>query len=595
MILETLNQAVEVCARKHIANFVLSPGSRVAPLTLALVRHPDIQTRTISDERSAAFVALGIANQFKQLFYHHQESTWQGVGIACTSGSAAYAYAPAVAEAFYQQIPLIVLTADRPPEWINQKDGQTIQQNNIYGAHVKAAYEMPVDTSHSDAHWHAIRLFNDAINLAFSYPYGPVHINVPIREPFYPQPDEKITFHQSVKVIKRTPAHTTLSKNIWNELLDRWEHYENKLILAGQYPVDTDLIENLNHLYHDYKVPIVGDVIANLSACPQLISHQDIFLPRLDDFEKSRLRPQLLITYGHSVLSKSLKLYLRAYPPHEHWHIQEAGAVADTFQSLTRIIPVEPAYFFRQLYSDLDFMNMLESDEEGEDNDFNRAWQNLNLEVRKYLLSYDFSPEPFSEMQVVGEFIQALPDPCTLHLANSMPVRYVNFWSLHDQHPALRPSHQKIEVFANRGTSGIDGSLSTAVGAALANPDQLVVLLIGDMAFFYDRNGLWHNYLPPNLRIVLLNNQGGNIFRMIAGPAHQPELEEYFETFQKLSAQHTARDFGLDYMEARDLKTIRKNLKDFFQPDSQAKLLEIHTNKQDNATVLQKIKRGFRA
>jgi 2-succinyl-5-enolpyruvyl-6-hydroxy-3-cyclohexene-1-carboxylate synthase len=181
MLLQPIINLINILAKKGVNNAIISPGSRNAPLTIALVRHPEISTKSISDERSAAFIALGIAQNLKA-----------PVAVCCTSGSAAYNYAPAVAEAFFQEIPLIILTADRPKEWIHQYDGQTIYQTDIFGKHVKKSFEIGADYSHPDSVWDIERTINEAVNLAKSYPQGPVHINIPLREPFYPSDNEEI-------------------------------------------------------------------------------------------------------------------------------------------------------------------------------------------------------------------------------------------------------------------------------------------------------------------------------------------------------------------------------------------------------------------
>ncbi|HEX8545795.1 MAG TPA: 2-succinyl-5-enolpyruvyl-6-hydroxy-3-cyclohexene-1-carboxylic-acid synthase, partial [Cytophagaceae bacterium] len=210
----------EICAQKSVRSVILSPGSRCAPLTLAFVRHPDIITKTISDERSAAFIALGMALQ-----------TRQTVGLLCTSGTAGLNYSPAVAEAFCQQVPLIIFTADRPPEWIDQLDGQTIRQQNLFGRNVKASYQLPVDYNHPDAAWYIERILSEAINQAEEYPKGPVHINVPLREPLYP---ETIEFDEGVKIISTFPGKKTLSLDLQERLQTEVKSFKKILIVAGQ-------------------------------------------------------------------------------------------------------------------------------------------------------------------------------------------------------------------------------------------------------------------------------------------------------------------------------------------------------------------------
>ncbi|MDX2304415.1 MAG: 2-succinyl-5-enolpyruvyl-6-hydroxy-3-cyclohexene-1-carboxylic-acid synthase [Microscillaceae bacterium] len=585
MNLQIIYNIAEICARKNVRQWMLSPGSRVAPLTIALSRHPQIKSFTMSDERSAAFTAFGMAQQLSKLYHQQKQKDFLLVGLACTSGSAAYNYAPAIAEAFYQEIPLIVFTADRPPEWIDQLDGQTIRQRNIYGLHVKKSYELPVDYDHPDAVWHVERIVNEAINLSKSPPFGPVHINAPFREPFYPQPGEIPHFDSPLRIIETLSGETNLAKPLWNSLLDDWEESPKILIVPGQHDFHPDLIKYLGLLYQDYKMPIVSDTLSNTQSIAGAVRYHDIFLmDKSPDFLES-LRPDLLITFGKSLISKALKLFLRKFPAREHWHIQVAGIPPDTFQSLTKVIPMYPEAFFRQLYSDLDFINMLDQDEEGEDNPYHELWQIYNAKAERYVHSFDFPQEKLTDFLAVYELLQALPPRNILHLANSMPVRYVNYVAF--------PPWAEIEICVNRGTSGIDGCTSTALGAALMTPDQTVVLLSGDLAFFYDRNALWNNFIPSNLRIVLLNNHSGNIFRIIEGPSQQPELEQYFETIQTLEAENTARDFNLSYKKVETLAALQDQLKTFFEPSDQAVILEIITDKIENASVWKLFKDQF--
>ena len=276
---------------------------------------------------------------------------------------------------------------------------------------------------------------------------------------------------------------------------------------------------------------------------------------------------------------------MRQFPARDHWHIQEAGTPADTFQSLRKVIPLNPEHFFSQLYSDLDFMNMLDKDEEGEDNSFNQIWQTADIQAAQHLHQFNFLSDKLTDFQAVYISLQKIPQNSTLHLANSMSVRYANYVTLQ--------ADQSVEVVANRGTSGIDGSTSTALGASLVLDNQVVTLITGDLAFFYDRNALWNNFIPANLRIILLNNHSGNIFRMIDGPADQPELEEYFETFQNLDAENTARDFDINYFRVDQAKDLEEILNTFFEKTEKAAILEVITDKIENTKVWKKYKSDF--
>ncbi|MDF7812273.1 2-succinyl-5-enolpyruvyl-6-hydroxy-3-cyclohexene-1-carboxylic-acid synthase [Hymenobacter sp. YC55] len=614
--MQAVHNIAEICARHGITDVVLSPGSRSAPLTLAFARHPDLRVRVVTDERAAAFIALGMA-----------QAQRRAVVLVCTSGTAGLNYAPAVAEAYFQHIPLVVFTADRPPEWIDQLDGQTIRQHNLYGAHAKGAFEFPVDTTHAHAKWHAARIVNEAINLAQVGPAGPVQVNVPLREPFYPKQGEEIRYEQEVKATRELPTRPQLSAAVLRELLDAIRSAGRVLVVAGQHPADAELLVVLRQFAATFQVPVVGDLIANLhlpvsgkEQSPRPFGRQDLLMATPDQQLKEALKPELLITFGQSLISKALKLYLRNAQPAQHWHVQPAGAAADTFQSLTKVVPMEPADFFASLLVEearsaetsteaaeaLDAPLALPGHTAAPDAtrvatpllptgsptrssngqlqqalssaraEYLKPWLAAENRATDFLQAFMQQPtQPFNEFTAIYRCLQALPDRTALHLANSMAVRYANILGL--------PSELHIEVFANRGTSGIDGCNSTAVGAALADPERPVVLLTGDVAFFYDRNAFWHNYPTPNLRVVLLNNHGGGIFRIIDGPRQQPELDEFFETRQTLTAENTARDFGLRYFEVSSFAELESALPVFFALETGAALLEITTDSKTNA------------
>ncbi|WP_242929323.1 2-succinyl-5-enolpyruvyl-6-hydroxy-3-cyclohexene-1-carboxylic-acid synthase [Pontibacter vulgaris] len=553
MILQPVVNIAEICAQRGIENVVLSPGSRCAPLTIAFARHPKLNVRTVSDERAAAFIGLGMAL-----------TTGKPTVLICTSGTAALNYAPAVAEAFFQQVPLLILTADRPPEWIDQLDGQTIRQQNVYGQHIKNSYTFPADLSHPDAVWYSSRMVSEAVNEAMAFPAGPVHINVPLREPFYPTAEENITFDAQVKVIEEEASEYTLSLDQAQKLSKELQQYKRILIVAGQDKYKPDLLQSIAEFTKATGAVIVGDLIANVHALPEAIRHQDAILACPDDEKMRSLQPDMLLTFGKSIISKSLKLYLRKYKPKAHWHLQPAGAVADTFQSLQKIIRCQPEQFFKALSS---------TNHTSTETTFTDSWSEIERKASDFLQNYTSEAE-FSELTVVAKVLQQLPAQSNLHLANSMAVRYANILNL--------PANSTVQVYANRGTSGIDGSTSTTVGCALAN-SGITTLLTGDLAFFYDRNGLWHNYLPQNLRIVLLNNHAGGIFRLIDGPRQQPELEEFFETRQELNAENTARDFGMNYTSCSTLEELQNALPAFMAADAGAGILEVFTDSKANA------------
>jgi 2-succinyl-5-enolpyruvyl-6-hydroxy-3-cyclohexene-1-carboxylate synthase len=548
--LQSLFDLVEICARKGVKWAVVSPGSRCAPLLIGFGRHPGIQTISAVDERSAAYLALGLAQE-----------TQTPVVLVSTSGTAAANYLPAVIEAWYQQVPLILLTADRPPEWIDQWDGQTIRQPGIYGSFVKQSFNFPVDTTHTDARWHAQRRANEAVNLALSSPWGPVHVNLPIREPFYPLKNEKIEFNSRVQIIHSCSGKKLLTEAQWQDLENKLQSFENILVVVGQQRLNPELNTHLSQVVQNLKIPVVADVVSNCHSVKRCIQSADLVFSDLqEDF-----KPQLLITLGHSLISKPLKLYFRKFPPQDHWHIGDS-APGDVFQALTQIVDVDPISFLNR------WLNAKRSN--AINPEYVKKFSEWSESRIRALQSHLNTFQEWNEFLAAKVILDQIPSGTALHLGNSMPVRVVNI---------LGVKTTVGEIWSNRGTSGIDGTLSTAVGHTLANKDALQILLIGDLAFFYDRNGLWiQKNLPANLRIVLFNNSGGGIFKMIPGPGDQEGIEELFTTPHTRTGQLTAMEFGLEYQQVKTKISLESVLPEFLSPADRPKLLEISTDMEIN-------------
>jgi 2-succinyl-5-enolpyruvyl-6-hydroxy-3-cyclohexene-1-carboxylate synthase len=496
------------------------------------------------------------------------------VAVICTSGTAVANLYPGIIEAFYQQVPLIVLTADRPPEWIDQQDGQTIRQQNIFQNHVLGSYQLPVSFKDPDDHWHANRLVNEAILKATGEIPGPVHINIPFREPFYPLALESFSYSKSLRIVQPQTFQRNLESHQTDQLIDELTSFNRILIVAGQGQRSLSLIEALEIIQKKYHWVLIGDIISNVHPVAGVIQKHDMIL--MNKERKGTLAPDLLITFGQSVLSKSLKGFLQNAESTAHWHIGVEGRVVDTFKSLTRKVMLDPEQFFNTVIDG-------HPAESSEQHSYQQNWIVAENEVREKLGNF-LQETGAGEFLVTAKIMDSLPHDCHLHLANSMPVRYVNFLGLNN--------NPKIKTWANRGTSGIDGCTSTAVGHAL-NSLKLQVLITGDMAFFYDRNALWHNGIPENLRIIILNNHGGGIFRLIDGPKQLDELEMYFETHQKLNAENTAKDFGLKYFSTRSIDELPELLNLFFSVDTGAAILEIETDAKVNQQVFETFKKRF--
>lgn len=564
-VLQPIVDMVELCALHGIENAIVCPGSRSAPITLAFVRNPKITCYSIPDERSAGFIALGMAIK-----------TQKPVVVVCTSGSAVYNLAPAVVEAFFQEIPLLIITADRPAEWIHQNDGQTIYQNNIFGDNVKKSFNLIADIKTEDTSWYYQRVVNEAIMNCVFEPAGPVHINIPIREPFYPKNNESYIPSPKLKKIDFVVPKSILTEAEIQSMLGQLQSFERILIAIGQTQFDEELNNTLKKI-QEYNIPILSDIISNIRI--KHISSHDLFLkPELLDF-----KPDLLITLGQSFISKSFKKYFQKNKVTAHWHLQNGTKIKDTLQSITKIITVNPVYFFEKFLQYLEKQSVTAYLKPIQKDYFEKInFANTKAEV----LKSDFltAKSEYSDLKAYGICLDNLPLGCDLHLANSMAVRYVNMLGINSQ--------KNIEVFANRGTSGIDGCLSTAIGAAISTKKQ-TVLMVGDMAFLYDRNAFWNNYLPNNIRIIVFNNAGGNIFRMIEGPASQPELEEYFETKQAFSAKSTILEAGFEYYKAANEAELNAEFNHFFDESDKSKCLEIFTDGSTNQKAFSQFKNGF--
>ncbi|CAG4997623.1 2-succinyl-5-enolpyruvyl-6-hydroxy-3-cyclohexene-1-carboxylate synthase [Dyadobacter sp. CECT 9275] len=564
-VLQPILDIAELCFLHGIRHVVISPGSRSAALTLAFARHGGFKMHVAIDERSGGFIGLGIAQE-----------TRIPVVLICTSGSAVYNLAPAIAEAYFQQVPLIVLTADRPPEWIHQYDGQTIYQSGIFGRHVKKFSDLPADYQHKDSVWAINRLINEAIHIASTEPSGPVHVNVPIREPFYPTPGEILKPSEKVRKITKARHSSVLSSETWHELLDEWDSARRILIAVGQSRNEPESWRSLYKISEELDIPVVADCISNLPGNVNIIRHHDLFLSH----EKTEnLRPDLLITTGLSFISKELKQFLRRNPAVMHWHIGEETLLADPLQSLTRIIPVSAAYFFDNLFEKIDYQLFVENSEPDNDSAYLTSWLHHEYLAGQGQETYTAKLSTLNDFSMIDSFIKLINGSYQLQIGNSMPIRYVN---------ALGENLENVTVRCNRGTSGIDGCLSTAIGAALVS-EIPVYLLIGDVSFLYDRNGLLVKPLPDNLKIIVLNNDGGNIFRMIEGPSGVPELETFFETKHGMNAKRTAEDAGIAYFSIKEFSEMSQVL-NIFNNTSSTALLEVFSDPAENKRVWKGLK-----
>ena len=540
-----------IAAAKGMKYSVISSGSRNAPLVIAFDAQKEIECLSIIDERSAAFFALGIAQQ-----------TSSPVGIICTSGSAALNYAPAIAEAFYQNIPLIVITADRPPEWIDQDDGQTINQQNIYSNYCKASFNLPVEPSHSDDLWYAQRAISEAFNTATERGNeGPVHLNVPLREPLYKEV-EKIEV--AYKIIDAPTIQKQLSKETEKKMLDVWNNAKCKMLICGLHKPDKELNKILANLANDASVAVMTETTSNMQDY-KLIHNIDAVMDSLDDDNKKSFQPELLISFGGPVTSKKLKTYLRKYKPQQHWHISASAAHTDTFQSLTNVLAVDEKYFF----------GLLSKQKSKQKSNYAEELKSISDKASKAIVAYS-KKAPFTDLKVMDTIWNNVPKNSDVHLGNSSPIRYANLFETKFQ--------LGINYFCNRGVSGIDGITSTSSGAAFST-NRITTLITGDLAFLYDSNALWNKYLGGNLKIIVINNSGGGIFRLIDSK-DSPLLEKYFEAKHSMKAEGIVKAHNIPYYAATNENELKQSLTKLYK-DHKGKpaVLEVFTPNELNAEV----------
>ena len=527
-----------------VQKMVLCPGSRNAAIVHTFANIEDFTCYSITDERSAGFFAIGLSLQ-----------GGGPVAVCCTSGSALLNLHPAVAEAYYQQIPLIVISADRPAAWIGQMDGQTLPQPHVFGSLVKMSVNLPEVHTEEDE-WHCNRLINEAILETTHHGKGPVHINVPISEPIYRFTAKELP---EVRVITRYQGLNVYDRD-YKELIEKLNGYQKRMVVVGQmtliYQFDKKFIKPLSKNFAWLTEHLSNQTIPALP-----IKNFDVAISGMDEERQEQMTPDLLITYGGHIVSKQLKKYLRTHKPKEHWHITPDGKVADLFGCLTTVIEIDPFEFLEKIAFMLD----------GKPTSYPMVWENW--------CKIHPSPElPYSQISVTGDLIKALPAPCALHLANSSTVRYAQ----------LFPLSNDVEVCCNRGVNGIEGSLSSALGYAVAS-DKLNFVIIGDLSFFYDMNALWSPHFHNNLRILVLNNEGGEIFHTLPGMDKSGGTSRKFITAEHhTSARGWAEERGFLYMNATDDEEWQEALKTFASPEEhpQPMLLEVWTDKGEDTRLL---------
>ena len=523
-------ELISLLKAHKIEHAVLCPGSRDIPIVQGIAQCTDISCYSVTDERSAGFFALGIIMSLKK-----------PCAVVVTSGSALLNLHPAVSEAFYRQLPLLVISADRSAAWIGQMDGQTVKQNDVFNSLVKYSGTLNEIKDDTDK-WLCNRVCNEALLALTEKPYAPVHLNVPISDPFFSFNEAKLP---KTRVIERLP----LSK--LDEII---KQHRKIMVIFGQNDIDYRLTDDDKDVLAQ-RYAVYCEHIGNAQSTDFISAGDGIFSKISPDNDK--LTPDLVISLGGHIVSKQLKQFIRKIDC-THIEINDDGKVYDVFQKLRYIVKSS----FEEAVKYLCSVSNVKSRLTAQDFKFIKAPESIDI--------------PFSQIGITQLFLKKVNFPCCLHLGNSSTVRYASYFKL--------PPY--INVHSNRGINGIEGSLSTAVGAACAIPSMLHFILIGDLSFFYDMNALWNPQLTQNLRIILFNNSGGEIFAALPGLSLNERAQKFVTAPHNAVGKAWAQECGFKTYTVTGSEDFIKIFDDFIRDDGSNKFIEVFTDKEKDIAAL---------
>ena len=553
---ENVNILTSLLLEYGVSDAVVCPGSRNAPIVHNLSVCEAIRCRPVTDERSAAFYALGLAI-----------ATRRPTVVCVTSGSALLNVMPAVAEAAYQHVPLVVISADRPQQWIDQLDGQTIPQSDALGRFVRKAVQLP-EPHNDEERWLCRRLVNEAMHLATCRLGAPVHINVPISEPLFEFSTEQLPQLSRFNNIKRA-----VFKDASMDMPDAFHEAKRPMIVIGQLAHSTVSHETIRSLSEKYVV--MSEPLSNPSymtihfdeAIRYIVSDNSSINDDEDD--KTAYYPDYVIYVGDTLVSKPARRFLRNAKAPSCLITPDAADIHDPLMTLTDIVECDSDSINALLAS------LCDAPDTDERCRFHDRWQSFLDACAAHADAY--APE-YSQMATVKYFEEQLADldiDICVHYANSSAVRLACIYAQH-------------YVWCNRGVNGIEGSLSTAAGFSLATHD-MTVCVIGDLSFFYDQNALWNSNLRGNLRIILLNNRGGGIFRQLPGLSDSPAADDLVMASHENTAQGICTQNDIGYMSAKNMDEMQIGIVTLLTRESERPmLLEVFTDCNDDMKALEK-------
>ena len=545
----------DILENRGVKDVVCSPGSRNAPLLLDVASREGFSKHIVVDERMAAFIALGIS----------MVSRTPSV-LICTSGSAVLNYAPALAEAYYQGVPLIVVSADRPLEWIDQDDSQTIRQYGILSSITKGSYDITADRDSKDYAWYTNRLVNEAYLKAVTEKPGPVHINVRLAPPL----DERVNSERNQRIVRAIEPHQKLERKTLDELVEQAATLKT-MIVAGAMKPDSRLQKAVLKLMRLPNVCIMAETISNLHL-PSSEFMVDSVLARLTDKEKESLRPELLISIGGSLVSNMLKKYLRDYSPQEHWYVGNPDNLIDCFKSLTTKIELPAPDFMAQFASRITTRNHYNPISSV----YRESWRKTREEATDKNESY-FNSIGWCDLTAFRAILSTMPEDINLFLSNGTPIRYSQ----------IIPYKMPHATYCNRGVAGIEGSVATLIGGSLKY-SRLSLLITGDMSLSYDLSSLGSPLVNGRMRVIVMRNGGGAIFRHIESTRRLQEREQYFCADSPMPLKAYALASNWEYHEASNLEELQECISTFYDDSSAPKLLCVNLKEVDGSINLRK-------
>lgn len=542
--LKTYQIIIALLKKYGISHCVLSAGSRNVPFVHSIEQDPYFHCYSVVDERSAGYFALGLAQQLKE-----------PVVISCTSSTATCNYWPPVAEAFYQGVPIIVLTSDRDPQMLGQWEDQMIDQVGMFDRHVRKSVNLPI-IHEKDDEWYCQRLVNEALLELNHNGTGPVHINVPMKS--YNNSFNVKTLPNVVKIDRICLSD---EKELWASKISKLTSAKRILVICGQsFYKDERLEKAINVFLKKYNSAVAIEYMSNLEIEEGLNFNVCMDARYTISSKVKELLPDIVISFGGNIFSGIKEQLKKQWGNFEHWLIQEDGSVIDLFKSLTTIFECKPSYFF-EMCDELNVSGM---------ND--KLYYN---QLKEYVDSVIYPEFEWSHVYAIKEVVEKIPNDSVLHLSVNDAIRLTNYFKLNDG----------IKTYANIGTHGIDGPLSSFLGQAIATENQ-AYLIIGDLAFFYDMNAMRIRHINKNVHVLLINNQGGSEFYF--NRMWKNEYSDLHTTARhQTQAEGWVKSNKFIYLSAHDKESFANNLEEFMRSDlDKPVFFEVFTEMRNDSKVL---------